>query len=206
MITAFPFIISLSQAEKSVMASDTPSHNADDGTSLIPISLKNGTKIAFFIKTCQKKLAIIVKSAGRVYHERSKRSRKESHRFIEQNLGKEINLDNISKNIGYSKFHLNRIFTEYTGITIYKYLQNRRLTIAAEKLVKTDTPITQIAYEAGYDTQQSFSFAFKQIYFYPPKIYRDTGIFVPKQNRISMCHSRVPKYNKFIAEIKEVAA
>ena len=102
--------------------------------------------------------------------------------YIERNLEKEINLDNISKNIGYSKFYLNRIFTEYTGITMYKYLQNRRLTVAAEKLVKTDKPIMQIAYEAGYDTQQSFSFAFKQIYLYPPKIYRDIGIFMPKQH------------------------
>ena len=125
--------------------------------------------------------------------------------YIEKNLEKEINLDNISKNIGYSKFYLNRIFTEHTGITIYKYLQNRRLTVAAEKLVKTNKPIIQIAYEAGYDTQQSFSFAFKQIYLYPPKIYRDIGIFLPKQNRISMCCSYISS-NKFIAKIKEIAA
>lgn len=126
--------------------------------------------------------------------------------YIERNLDKEINLDNISKNIGYSKFYLNRIFTEHTGITIHKYLQNRRLTVAAEKLVKSDKPIMQIAYEAGYDTQQSFSFAFKQAYLYPPKIYRNIGIFMPKQNRISMCGSYIPKYYKFIAEIKEIAA
>ena len=126
--------------------------------------------------------------------------------YIERNLEEEINLDNISKNIGYSKFYLNRIFTEYTGVTIYKYLQNRRLTVAAEKLVKTDKPIMQIAYEAGYDTQQSFSFAFKQVYLYPPKIYRDIGIFTPKQNRISMCYSYIPKSYKFIAKIKEIAA
>ena len=126
--------------------------------------------------------------------------------YIERNLEEEINLDNISKNIGYSKFHLNRVFTEQTGITIYKYLQNRRLTIAAEKLVKTDKSIIQIAYEAGYDTQQSFSFAFKQVYLYPPKTYRDIGIFMPKQNKISMCCSYMPKYYKFIAEVKEIAA
>ena len=125
--------------------------------------------------------------------------------YIENNLEKEISLDNISKNIGYSKFHLNRIFTEYTGVTIYKYLQNRRLTLAAEKLVKTDMPIMQIAYEAGYDTQQSFSFAFKQVYLYPPKVYRRIGIFMPKQDRISMCCSYLPSC-KFIAEIKELAA
>lgn len=125
--------------------------------------------------------------------------------YIEKNLEKEINLDHISKNIGYSKFYLNRIFSEYTGITMYKYLQNRRLTVAAEKLVKTDKPIMQIAYEAGYDTQQSFSFAFKQMYLYPPKIYRDIGIFMPKQNRISMCFSYIFSY-KFITRIKEIAA
>lgn len=88
---------------------------------------------------------------------------------------------------------------------MYKYLQNRRLTVAAEKLVKTDKPIMQIAYEAGYDTQQSFSFAFKQIYLYPPKIYRDIGIFMPKQKRISMCCSYISSY-KFIIRIKEIAA
>lgn len=127
--------------------------------------------------------------------------------YIEKNLEKEISLDNISKNIGYSKFYLNRIFTEYTGITMYKYLQNRRLTVAAERLVKTDKPIIQIAYEAGYDTQQSFSFAFKQIYLYPPKIYRNIGIFIPKQNRISMYCSYIYSC-KSAAEIKikEIAA
>lgn len=123
--------------------------------------------------------------------------------YIERNLEEEINLDNISKSVGYSKFYLNRIFTEHIGITIHKYLQNRRLTIAAEKLVKTDKPIMQIAYEAGYDTQQSFSFAFKQVYLYPPKIYRDIGIFIPKQNRIFMSCFYIYKY---YTKIKEIAA
>ena len=126
--------------------------------------------------------------------------------YIERNIEKEINLEDIAKNIGYSKFHLNRIFTEQTGITIYKYLQNRRITIAAEKLVNTNKPITQIAYEAGYDTQQSFSFAFKQVYLYPPKTYRNIGVFIPKQNRISLCCPYMFQYYRFNVEIKEVAA
>lgn len=126
--------------------------------------------------------------------------------YVETNLKKEIDLDMIAKNVGYSKFHLNRIFTKNTGITIYKYIQNRRLTIAAEKLVKSDTPIIQIAYEAGYDSQQSFSYAFKQIYLCPPKMYRSMGIFIPKQDRISMGHFDKKKYDKIITIIKEIAA
>lgn len=107
--------------------------------------------------------------------------------YIEDHIDKDINVDKIAKSAGYSKFYLNRIFSECTGITIYKYLQGRRLTIAAEKLIETDEPITQIAYGAGYDSQQAFSLAFKQLYVYPPKIYRSIGVFVPKQNRISLC-------------------
>lgn len=127
--------------------------------------------------------------------------------YIEDNIEKEINVDKIAKNVGYSKFYLNRIFSEYTKVTIYKYLQSRRLTIAAEKLIKTNEPITQIAYEAGYDSQQAFSLAFKQLYVYPPKVYRSIGVFVPKQNRISL---RGNFYNKksilFINLFKEMAA
>lgn len=106
--------------------------------------------------------------------------------YIENNLEKEIDLEKISEQVGYSKFHLNRIFTAETGCTIYKYLQTRRLTIAAEKLVKTNQPITEIAYEAHYNSQQAFSLAFKQVYLDPPKTFRDKGIFMPKQTKISM--------------------
>ncbi|MBD5538069.1 MAG: helix-turn-helix transcriptional regulator [Lachnospiraceae bacterium] len=106
--------------------------------------------------------------------------------YIEKHLDEEMELDNIARHAGYSKFHLNRIFTEETGTTIHKYLQLRRLTIAAEKLAKTEIPVAQIAYEAGYHSQQAFSLAFKKIYLYPPKLYRDMGIFAPKQNRMEM--------------------
>lgn len=127
--------------------------------------------------------------------------------YIEENIKNEINIGKIAKSVGYSKFHLNRIFSECTGITIYKYLQSRRLTIAAEKLIKTNESITQIAYEAGYDSQQAFSFAFKQLYVHPPKIYRSIGVFVPKQNRIFLCKNfHSTKSILFINMYKEIAA
>ena len=127
--------------------------------------------------------------------------------YIEGNIEKEINVDNIARSVGYSKFYLNRLFSQCTGITIYKYLQSRRLTIAAEKLIKTDDPITKIAYEAGYESQQAFSLAFKQLYVYPPKTYRNIGVFVPKQSRISLSKNFYKtKYSLFISMCKETAA
>lgn len=95
--------------------------------------------------------------------------------YIEKHVEQEMDLDEIARHAGYSKFHLNRIFAEETGTTIHKYLQLRRLAIAAKKLADTEIPIAQIAYEAGYSSQQAFSLAFKKTYFYPPKLYRNMG-------------------------------
>jgi transcriptional regulator GlxA family with amidase domain len=92
--------------------------------------------------------------------------------YMEDNLESDLDLNQISKHVGYSKFHLNRIFTEEVGCTIYKYLQTKRLTLAAKKLTTTDYSITQIAYEAGYNSQQAFTLAFRQLYEYPPLTYR----------------------------------
>ncbi len=106
--------------------------------------------------------------------------------YIEEHLEEELNLEQIAEHAGYSRFHLNRIFMEETGVTIHKYVQERRLTMAAEKLVDTDMDITQIAYDAGYQSQQAFSLAFKQVYLCPPGAYRKRGIYQPAKKRIQM--------------------
>ncbi|MCB7060146.1 AraC family transcriptional regulator, partial [Eggerthella lenta] len=69
--------------------------------------------------------------------------------YIEGHLKEELNLEQIAEHAGYSRFHLNRMIMEETGCTIYKYVQERRLTLAAEKLVDTDMDIAQISYDAG---------------------------------------------------------
>ena len=97
----------------------------------------------------------------------------------------ELRLDEIANKISYSKFHLNRLFSEVVGCTIYKYIQKRRLTEAAKKLVCTDKPIIEIAYEANYESQQSFTLAFKQLYDHTPQEYRAIGVYASKQNRFT---------------------
>lgn len=106
--------------------------------------------------------------------------------YIETHLDDEISLDKIANALHYSKFYVSRAFHEETGGTVYKYIQGRRLTLAAQKLVETKQPIVEIAYEAHYDSQQAFTLAFKQVYECTPKIYRKNGVFYPKQTRICM--------------------
>lgn len=106
--------------------------------------------------------------------------------YIETHIDEDLSLDKIADALSYSKFYIARIFTEETKCTVYKCIQGRRLTLAAKKLVETEQPIVEIAYEAHYDSQQAFTLAFKQFYGCLPKIYRKNGVFYPKQSKINM--------------------
>lgn len=125
--------------------------------------------------------------------------------YIEDNLNDNLSLDEVSEKVGYSKFHLNRLFSERVGCTLYKYIQTRRLTMAAEKLVNTSEPIIEIAYDANYDSQQSFTLAFRQLYLCTPQRYRMVGIHTPKQNRFTINNS-VMSCSQFTMKCEERAA
>lgn len=115
--------------------------------------------------------------------------------YIEDNLDNQLNLDDIAKEAAYSKFHLNRVFLECVGCTIYKYIQRRRLTVAAEKLVYTKKPIIEIAYEANYSSQESFTYAFRQLYGWPPQEYRNQKVYIPKLNKAELNCKLVMRYH-----------
>jgi len=124
------------------------------------------------------------------------RTIKEMIDYIESNLDGQLNLDEIAKEAGYSKFHLNRMFSDRVGYTVYKYIQMRRLTAAAEKLVYTKKPIIEIAYEANYGSPQSFTLAFRRLYDYTPQEYRVMKVhtikldkFKPGNSMIMFCKS-----------------
>ena len=109
--------------------------------------------------------------------------------YIENHIDEDLPLDKIANELNYSKFYLERIFKEETDCTIYKYIQGQRLTSAAQKLVETEKPIIEIAYEAHYTSQQAFTFAFNNLYHCSPQAYRKMGVFYPKQTKLSMISS-----------------
>lgn len=101
--------------------------------------------------------------------------------YIETHLGDKLDLENLSNKVGYSKYHLHRMFTSVVGFTVHTYLQRRRLTEAARLLVFSDKPIIEIALFAGYETQQSFTVAFKAMFNYSPQELRKKREFYPLQ-------------------------
>lgn len=106
--------------------------------------------------------------------------------YIEEHLYEDLTLDKLAGELHYSKFYMARAFAKDMDCTVYQYIKRRRLTEAARKLVQTDQPIVEIALEARYNSQQAFTLAFKQLYACPPHVYREKGIFTPKQSQIEM--------------------
>ena len=100
-------------------------------------------------------------------------------RYIESRLGGRLELETVAEAVHYSKYHLHRMFTETVGMTLHDYVQRRRLTEAAKLLAFSRRPISQIALQCGYESQQSFSQAFKSMYKAPPAAYRAAGNFYP---------------------------
>ena len=99
--------------------------------------------------------------------------------YIESHLDGKLELETVAEAVHYSKYHLHRLFTETVGMTIHDYVQRRQLTEAAKLLVFSDKPIIEIAFICGYESQQSFSLAFKAMYKSPPAEYREEQSFYP---------------------------
>lgn len=92
--------------------------------------------------------------------------------YIESNLTEEIQLDVFPAVIGYSKFHLLRIFKEETGKSIGEYIRLRRLAMTAMLLLHSDESILTIAFLFQFQSQEAFTRAFKEVYAMPPGKYR----------------------------------
>jgi len=88
--------------------------------------------------------------------------------YIERKLF-DVNYAFISKTTGIPIGLYQRIFSYVCGITISEYIRRRKLTLAAEKILKNSSSIIDIALECGYDSHSSFTRAFKEQFSVPPK-------------------------------------
>ncbi len=92
--------------------------------------------------------------------------------WLEDHLTNPLSLDNVALKAGYSKWHLQRMFKEVTGQVLGSYIRARRLSKAAVSLRLTNRPIMEIALEYHFDSQQTFTRAFKKQFGQSPGRYR----------------------------------
>ncbi len=92
--------------------------------------------------------------------------------YISEHFTEDISLEQIADYAGFSKYHFERIFSEYTGVTFYQYLLQMRINYAKTLLSNPELSVTDISYQAGFASSTAFTRAFKKVTGYPPSQFR----------------------------------
>lgn len=92
--------------------------------------------------------------------------------FIDANYAEELTLEQAADYIGFSKYHFSRLFKQHTNTTFYDYLCRKRIQ-AAQSMLTMDIPITDIAFQTGFNNLTTFCRCFKKCTNCSPSEYRN---------------------------------
>lgn len=95
--------------------------------------------------------------------------------YIEANLCAEFDPDRAATIACITTDSFIRFFSYMTGMTLAEYVRRRRLTLAAEELQRSHTPIPDLAVKYGYDSAAAFSRAFARQHGITPSVLRKSG-------------------------------
>lgn len=96
--------------------------------------------------------------------------------YMNQHYPEEISLDTLVQVTGYSKNYLCRIFHENVGMTINSYLNEVRISQAADMLAHTNLEVAEVGRRCGYNSVHYFIKTFKKIVGVPPGSYRKSEL------------------------------
>jgi AraC family transcriptional regulator len=83
--------------------------------------------------------------------------------YIEQNLDRDLTLDELAEVACFSKFHFHRIFASLLNETLFQFIQRLRLEKASMLLItQPDKSITEIAFQCGFTSSSIFARNFKE--------------------------------------------
>ncbi len=92
--------------------------------------------------------------------------------YIETHLDTALPLADVAQAAGLSQWHYQRIFKALTQETLKSYIRSRRLSRSLTHLRQSQWRIADIALESGYETQESYTRAFKAQFHLTPSQYR----------------------------------
>lgn len=100
--------------------------------------------------------------------------------YIDRHLDEELSVERLSGEANFSKFHFHRQFSAYVGVSVARYVQKLRLKRASHRLVFEPTArIIDVAFEAGFESPESFSRAFRREYGQTPSQFRSAPAWKP---------------------------
>jgi YesN/AraC family two-component response regulator len=93
-------------------------------------------------------------------------------RYMEENLGQKIKLDDCARAAGLSRYHFSRRFKRYLGMAPMKFLKVLRISRAKVLLANDKLNVCEIATKVGANAVSTFCTQFKRFTGMTPKTYR----------------------------------
>ena len=93
--------------------------------------------------------------------------------YINEHCTDNLTLDEVADLIGFSKYHFTRLFKQFTGVSFYKYLNQKRIACAEKLLVNPDISITEVSLQSGFSSLSAFIRMFKIIKDCTPTEFRN---------------------------------
>jgi len=114
--------------------------------------------------------------------------------YIQSHLDEPLSLNQLADVACFSPFHFHRLFRGLVGESPSEYIRRLRLERAKLDLRYSSRPVTEIAFDSGYETHESFTRAFRSAYGASPKEFRD-------QHRNESLLSDTARERRFVATI-----
>lgn len=96
--------------------------------------------------------------------------------YMEENMCKELNLEEVAKLACCSTYHFQRMFAYMAGVPLSEYIRRRRMSLAAVDLQAGDNKVIDVALKYGYDSPTAFNRAFQGIHGISPSKAKEEGI------------------------------
>jgi AraC-like DNA-binding protein len=101
--------------------------------------------------------------------------------FIDSHFSEKIDLNDISDEALFSKFHFIRLFKNIYGKTPHQYLTKVRIE-KAQELLQQEYSVTDVCFQVGFDSLSSFTGLFKRMIKVSPSVYQKQ--FLQRQQQI----------------------
>lgn len=93
--------------------------------------------------------------------------------YIIDHCTEDLSLDDVAAEAGFSKYHFSRLFKQFTDISFYKYLNQKRIAVAENLLLDPSITITDAALRSGFSSLSAFIRMFKIIKNCTPTEFRN---------------------------------
>ncbi len=93
--------------------------------------------------------------------------------YICDHCTEDLTLDGMANLAGYSKYHFTRLFKQFTNVSFYKYINQKRIATAEKLLIDPDISVTDAALQSGFTSLSAFIRMFKIINNCTPSEFRN---------------------------------